>query len=129
MIRRRAFIDRYGPPRKARPVRSSVPLKRTRIKHKPKKNPMPLGRRMEIFERDGWQCRCCHNLVNWGDSSPFSGHAHHIIFKSHGVDHSAANLILLCAGCHYRVHHTGNEKFWLWISGNATTARFLTERP
>lgn len=31
--------------------------------------------------------------------------AHHIKFKSYGVDHSAENGILLCQGCDHAVHH------------------------
>lgn len=31
--------------------------------------------------------------------------AHHIKLKSHGVDHSAENGILLCKGCDHAVHH------------------------
>jgi len=124
MIQRRAFLK---PGRK--------PIVRSRLKQKAKRVPMPPGRREEIFERDGYRCRSCGEAVTIWD-----GHVHHVRFKSHGVDHSQENLILLCgvsksiaAGtappCHSRVHHTTLPKWWLWIVGNGIMAKFVSNNP
>ena len=98
---------------------ATAPPKRSRIKVKPRKNPMPPGRRDEIIDRDDGACRSCHRHVGQ------YAHVHHIVYLSHGVDHSPANLITLCGECHLNGIHAGK----LWIIGNADNAEFVTENP
>jgi len=45
-------------------------------------------------------CRCC--------GSSFSG-LHHVVFRSHGGDDVAANLVPLCTVCHELVHKRDRE--------------------
>lgn len=104
-------------------------IKRTRIKPKPKRDPMPAGRRMEVYERDGWACRYCERPVTYESGLMMSGQVHHIKHKSQGVDHSAKNLILLCRRHHELVHFVGNRRDWLWIIGPAETAEFVNTNP
>lgn len=99
-------------------------IKRTRIKPKAKRNPMPAGRRLEVFERDGSECRNCEYEVSWNSGKHYSGHAHHIIFKSQGGTHDMENLILLCMICHDMIHARQ-----LFILGNADTAEFTNTNP
>ena len=56
-----------------------------------------------IYNLDHGRCRnpnCVGNDYQRGILS-----AHHITYKSHGVDHRAENGILLCQGCDHVVHH------------------------
>ena len=108
------------------------PIKRTRIKARPKKNPMPEGRRREIFERDGWACRNCGRPVDW-----VTGQVHHGKKLSQGGGHEAGNLYLFCGvpngeipACHPpRIHHECNERYWIWQVGTGDDARFVSEKP
>lgn len=38
--------------------------------------------------------------------------AHHVSFRSQGVDHHPSNLITLCWNCHRLLH---DRKIWLYI--------------
>lgn len=52
-----------------------------------------------IHKRDKWRCavpRCRRRS---------SLHSHHIIYRSHGGDDIAENLITLCSTCHKAVHN------------------------
>ena len=55
-----------------------------------------------VLDRDNHQCRVC------GAKNPL--HIHHIIKRRYGGDHSAENLITLCASCH-RTIETGNLEY------------------
>lgn len=124
MITRRAPLKRTP----LKPCRK--PIARAPLKKKAPSNPMPPGRREEVLERDGYRCRNCGRSV-----ARVGANVHHIKFKSHGVDHSKENLLTLCdfpleaPVCHDRVHLKGNESEWLWIVGDATHAKFVTENP
>jgi 5-methylcytosine-specific restriction endonuclease McrA len=105
-------------------IKRRKPLKRTRIKVKPKRDPIPPGLRAEIIDRDGGACRYCHQYVGQ------DGHVHRIIFGSHGGKYTRENTILLCDFCHLvRIHHGGNRREWLWIVGTADHAEFVTVNP
>ncbi len=59
-----------------------------------------------ILLLDGNKCRNPNCLCN--KNSSFIERivsAHHIIFKSHGIDDSPENGIILCNLCHYAVHN------------------------
>lgn len=124
MIPRRHALKRTPQPRNAKPP------KRSRIKPKPRKNPMPPGRREEIFERDGFACRLCAMALTAGPGQPDSGHVHHIKKLSHGGGHEPANLLLLCNFDHLiRVHHQGARKDFVWIVGDANGFSLVNENP
>jgi len=78
------------------------PLKRSRIKRKRAKNPMPEGLRDAVIASDGGKCRKC------GISNDL--HVHHILYRSQGGKHLAENLITLCRECHDVVH--SNKGKW-----------------
>lgn len=50
-----------------------------------------------VLGRDGFRCRNCNFRGNL--------HAHHIVFRSHGGEDIAENLVTLCSGCHDGVHN------------------------
>jgi 5-methylcytosine-specific restriction endonuclease McrA len=55
--------------------------------------------------RDGRRCRCCGQSADPRAMSALQrGHRHHLIFMSRGGQDTLANLVLLCAVCHARVH-------------------------
>jgi len=51
--------------------------------------------RMEVLERDDHRCQVCDKDSNL--------HLHHLIKRRNGGDHSAENLITLCASCHRHI--------------------------
>ncbi len=59
-------------------------------------------RRYRIFERDGWRCRVP------GYTSRRNLHAHHIMFRSRGVDDEPDNLVAICVTHHMRCLHSGS---------------------
>ena len=59
------------------------------------------GRREEVLERDGYQCRGCG-----------SAHRISVHHRRPGLD-GADDLITLCAGCHARVHKLLAIRVWL----------------
>lgn len=58
----------------------------------------------DIYERDGWVCRICGELVNAGVSwpDPLSPSLDHIVPISLGGEHSLANVQLAHLGCNSR---------------------------
>ena len=54
----------------------------------------PANRKKVVVQQK--VCQCC------GGSDNLS--AHHIFFKSHGIDDSFSNLITLCFACHRKAH-------------------------
>ena len=57
--------------------------------------PWPVARR-EALEHAGHKCEDCDATENL--------HVHHLVYRSLGGGHCAANLMVLCAPCH-REHH------------------------
>ena len=53
-----------------------------------------------VLARDGHVCQHCK-----GKSKDSKLEVHHIIFSSMGGSDDAENLITLCSGCHYNLHH------------------------
>src|SRR5260221_14667759 len=60
-------------------------------------DPWPAARRAAL-ERDKYRCAKC------GADNPSELDVHHRMPRSIQVDHSAANLITLCDGCHAALH-------------------------
>ena len=60
-------------------------------------DPWPAARRAALV-RDRYRCAKC------GADNPSELHVHHRMPRSIQVDHSAANLITLCSGCHAALH-------------------------
>jgi 5-methylcytosine-specific restriction endonuclease McrA len=54
--------------------------------------------RKQILRRDGWQCQVCGSRQNL--------QVHHKQLRSQQGDDDESNLIILCAGCHEKVHHS-----------------------
>jgi 5-methylcytosine-specific restriction enzyme A len=92
--------------------RSSKPMGRSRMRAVGKKRSktFPDGRerlnvldwrqrRREVWERDGGECRGCGRKFGLRDC-----HVHHVQHRSVRRDDRAANLILLCPSCHFRLH-------------------------
>lgn len=52
-----------------------------------------------VYERDKGCCVYCGRHVEKGTKP------HHVIYKSRGGGDTEDNLVMLCADCHYRVHH------------------------
>lgn len=63
---------------------------------------VPDYTRSDVLERDGHQCRYCGKRTHL--------HLHHITLRSHGVDHSPYNLIVLCNTHHDLVHE--HTRYW-----------------
>jgi 5-methylcytosine-specific restriction endonuclease McrA len=78
------------------------PHKRSRMKPKKPKNPMPEALRDAVIASDGGRCRRCRTSDGL--------HVHHIVYRSQGGGHVAENLITLCYTCHDVVH--SNKKKW-----------------
>lgn len=63
-------------------------------------------RRLEVFQRDGWRCRCCRTATR-------QLHAHHIAYLK-GLapwEYEEHWLISLCDRCHVNEHRFG-DAFW-----------------
>lgn len=54
---------------------------------------------VQVFTRDGWKCRVpdCRRRNDL--------HGHHIVFRSHGGDDAAWNVVTLCRRCHDAIHN------------------------
>lgn len=85
---RKAKSQMYG--------RSTGPLKRSPMKRRPAKNPMPAGLRDEVIAADGKKCRMCRSRQDL--------HVHHVLYRSQGGEHIRENLLTLCMSCHDIVH-------------------------
>lgn len=116
------MLRRYTPLR-----RSTKPIKRSPIRHKPKKDGIVLRgereichgaaweqRRSEVHLRAGGACERCrgrallHDFYDqYGDLVLIAGHAHHKRKRGMGGgfrDDRATNLEWLCSGCHLEEH-------------------------
>jgi len=82
--------------------RTASAAKRTAIKRKAKKDPMPPAIAETVLTRDDRTCRLCRGT----DLTQI----HHIRYRSEGGPHTVENLIVLCGVCHTTVH--GNKKYW-----------------
>lgn len=61
--------------------------------------PLRKSTREAVIERDRGRCRCC------GEQVGTYGHCHEIVFRSQGGSPlELANVVLLCARCHAKVH-------------------------
>lgn len=59
----------------------------------------------EVDARDGYRCRACGKPADPRATSALKrGHRHHLKFRSRGGQDTTANILLLCAICHARVH-------------------------
>lgn len=63
--------------------------------------------RIEVFERDNWKCKLCHESGGL--------HAHHITYKHPNYDDVdvwdyTPNIITVCADCHKSLHRKGGSK-------------------
>ena len=56
-----------------------------------------------VLSRDGHTCQKCK-------SGKGKLHVHHIVFKSNGGGNSPDNLVVLCKGCHDKIHALKNGK-------------------
>lgn len=70
----------------AKPMRTTVSAGRD----------VPALARVTVMQRDRGKCRFCGTATNL--------HLHHVIYRSHGVDHQPHNLIALCDEHHALVH-------------------------
>lgn len=73
------------------------PMKRSRWKRRPPKDPLPPERRRELYARDNHRCIHC---LEYSRISP-----QHVVKRSQGGTHDLDNLITLCKGpdsCHDR---------------------------
>ncbi len=71
--------------------------------------------------RDGYKCRVCGFCRG---PNPNAVEMHHIVFRSHGGEHSADNLVTLCFSCHRGIH----AKRILVHGQTASTVRFEVTR-
>lgn len=76
------------------------PTRKPKPKPKPTKSDIPPRTRAELHLRDKG-CRFCGRR---------DAEAHHICYKSEGIDHQLHNLVLLCDEHHALVH--SNKKYW-----------------
>ncbi len=85
-------------------------MKRSRIKRKPKKNPMPPGMYERVM-REETRCRLCNRPGT--DPEWFQGdEVHHIRNASMGgKDHSRRNLCRLCFTCHSGIDAHGKNNY------------------
>lgn len=59
----------------------------------------------QVDTRDHYRCRCCGSRGNPdGIDALDKLHRHHLMFRSHGGQDVASNLVLLCPRCHDGVH-------------------------
>ena len=66
-------------------------------------------KKYEIYERDGWQCKCCGNDFMQSASQL---HAHHLYYDRslHLWEYDNESLVTLCEVCHKKVHDLGLKK-------------------
>ncbi len=64
------------------------------------RDPRWQKRRLEIFQRDGWQCQACDNGLE--DGVEF--HVHHLRYEGLPWEAPDEALSTRCAGCHVREH-------------------------
>ncbi len=64
---------------------------------------IPESSRKAVYERDGRRCRWCGRTNGIFE-------VHHIVYRSAGVDHRPANLILLCK-LHHQLVHTNKRHY------------------
>lgn len=105
---------------KRSPLKRKTPLRRGVFKRKPTRDPItPETRAFVIARAPGGLCEArCHD----GYCDPETGriynatHMHHIRRRRHG-DHSAANLLHVCAWCHQWIHeHVAEAKQKGWLA-------------
>lgn len=109
------LVKRSPMPNRRKPMNRGGGLKRTRMRSKPKRNPMPVGRHDEIIRRDR-QCQApLHGAPGrcWGRLE-----IHHKRNRGMGGSldpaiHDAENLLALCS------FHNG------WVEDNPRHAREL----
>lgn len=59
-------------------------------------------RRKKVYRRDNYTCQNCGEKGGTGGNTEL--HAHHVVPKSAGGNHSLSNLVCLCNKCHSLVH-------------------------
>lgn len=68
-----------------------------------------------VYARDHYRCVVCRAHVEPNGLNELTrAHPHHIIFRSHGGNHTSGNVCTVCSVCHAEVHEGR-----LRISGNA----------
>ena len=66
-----------------------------------------------VDARDGHRCRVCRKPVG-GVGMLEARHRHHLVYRSRGGEHSAANVLTVCVKCHAAIHDAE-----IRLSGNA----------
>lgn len=100
---------------KRSPLKRKTPLRRGAFRSKPRRDPITPETRAEVVARSGYWCEARYCVHEDGKYLRRATHMHHIRRRRHG-DHSAANLLHVCAWCHDWIHRNvkeAKEKGWL----------------
>lgn len=88
-------------------------MKRSPMKRKAPKNPIPVAVRAEVMLRSGGWCEITHDELPYNHRGD---HLHHRLMRSQGGDHTEENLILVCHQIHHYIHANpavAYERGWL----------------
>ena len=72
------------------------------------KDPRWQKKRLEIFERDGWQCKVCGAGLN--DGITLNIHHTYYNFKLNPWEYPEKSLLTLCEDCHYGEQEVAREE-------------------
>lgn len=99
-----------SPLKRTTPLRSTSTLKRTPMKKKARRDPIPAGTTTAIKARSGGTCeaRCSKDCVGTGQ------HRHHRQLRRFG-NHSPENLLCVCHVCHAVIHGNPERSYALGL--------------
>lgn len=93
-------MKRGGRLRRRTPLTASTPLARSGpIRSRRRRDDGLADARRDVFARAAGRCE-----ARWEVCTGVAVHAHHRLRRSQGGQHTAENLLAVCAACHEAIH-------------------------